>query len=216
MKIGVFDSGIGGESVLHAARKALFGHEFIFRRDTENLPYGTKTPEQLLELVSPIIQEMVDQGCQVIVIACNSATTTIISDLRKSFDIPFVGIEPMVKPAAKHTKTNVIAVCATPLTLASRRYAHLVEKYASRLTIIEPDCSQWAYMIEQNKVDHDIIKEQIIEVCQKGADVIVLGCTHYHWIEQDIKSITEGYGAIVIQPEEAVVRQLKRVIARLG
>ncbi len=123
MKIGVFDSGIGGESVLHAAKKALFGHEFIFRQDTKNLPYGTKTPEELLKLITPIIQEMVDEGCQVIVIACNSATTTIISDLRRIFEIPFVGIEPMVKPAAKYTKTNVIAVCATPLTLASKRYA---------------------------------------------------------------------------------------------
>lgn len=215
MKIGVFDSGIGGESVLHAAKKALFGHEFIFHQDRKNLPYGTKTPEELLGLITPIIQEMVDEGCQVIVIACNSATTTIISDLRKNFDIPFIGIEPMVKPAAKHTKTNVIAVCATPLTLASRRYAELVEKHASHLTILEPDCSQWAYMIENNKVDHSTIKQQITEVCEKGADVIVLGCTHYHWIEQEIKAIAVDYGALVIQPEAAVVRQLKRVIAQL-
>jgi glutamate racemase len=215
MKIGVFDSGIGGESVLHAAKKALFGHEFIFHQDRKNLPYGTKTPEELLGLITPIVQEMVDEGCQVIVIACNSATTTIISDLRQTFDIPFIGIEPMIKPAAKNTQTNVIAVCATPLTLASRRYAELVEKYASHLTIIEPDCSQWAYMIENNKVDHSTIKQQITEICEKGADVIVLGCTHYHWIEQEIKSIASDYGAKVIQPEEAVVQQLKRVIAQL-
>lgn len=216
MKIGVFDSGVGGRSVANAVKKAVPEHEILYIQDKKNVPYGTKTPEELLRLVTPLIQKMVDQDCGVVVMACNSATTTIISDLRRNFEIPFIGIEPMVKPAAKYTKSNTIAVCATPLTLSSRRYAELVKKYAAHLTILEPDCSSWAYMIERDQVDPEKIRNQIKEVCERGADVIVLGCTHYHWIEKNIKSVAREYGAMVIQPEEAVVRQLKRVIARLG
>lgn len=210
-KIGVFDSGVGGQSVVAAIKKAIPGAEVIFADDKENLPYGTKTPEQLLELVTPKLKKLEQQGCEAIVIACNSVTTTIISELRERINTPLVGMEPMVKPAAQQTKTGVIAVCATPATLASKRYAELKEQHAEGKTVLEPDCSGWAEMVENKQVDRSKIQSTTKDLCEQNADVIVLGCTHYHWIEDLIKE-TAGSRAQVIQPEEPVISQLKRVL----
>lgn len=214
-KIGVFDSGAGGKSVGFAIKEALPEYHVIYAEDKEHVPYGTKTPAEMLALVRPRIQWLIDQGCKVIVIACNSVTTTIIGYLRAEYKVPIIGIEPMIKTASERTKSKVIAVCATPATLNSKRYKQLLEKNAAHLTVLEPDCSQWAYMIEQNKIDDTTIRSAITEVCEKGADTIVLACTHYHWIERYIKQLAEKYGAEVIQPEEATIRQLKTVLAQL-
>ena len=212
-KIGVFDSGVGGQSVVNAIEKAMPDAEVIFADDKAHLPYGTKTPEQLHELVLPKLHGLQDQGCQAIVIACNSVTTTIIDRLRTAIDIPLVGMEPMIKPASNMTKTGVIAVCATPTTLASKRYKELKRQHAQNLTVLEPDCSQWASMIEDNKVDEDNIMKTTEGVCEQNADVIVLGCTHYHWIEELIQQ-TAGERAKVIQPIEPVIEQLQRVLSQ--
>lgn len=215
MKIGVFDSGVGGLSVGNAIQAALPQHEVMLREDKENLPYGTKTPAELYNLVRPIMQEMVVAGCDIIVIACNTVTTNIIEDLRQDVSIPLIGMEPMVKPAAEQTKSGVVTVCATPATLRSKRYAMLKERYAKGVQIIEPDCSKWAQMIEANQIDRQDITTNITLALEAGSDVIVLGCTHYHWIEELIKEIVAGRAA-VIQPEQPVVEQLKRVLGRLG
>lgn len=216
MKIGVFDSGVGGKSVANAIEEALPVHQVIYVEDAKNVPYGTKSPARLLELVVPLLQSMVNNGADVIVIACNTATTTIISELREIFSVPLIGIEPMLKPASQQTKSKIIAVCATPTTLASKRYEELLTLHAKHLQVIEPDCSDWAYMIEQNDIDVQRIHDQITLLCEEEADVIVLACTHYHWIEEDIKEIAAKYNVSVIQPEQAVVAQLKRVIGQLG
>lgn len=215
MKIGVFDSGVGGLSVAKAIENALPEHEVIFRDDHKHLPYGTKPPEELLGYVLPVLQAMAEEGCGVIVIACNTVTTTLITELRKKIDVPLVGIEPMVKPAAQQSKSGVIAVCATPTTLASPRYKQLKQEFASDIKVLEPDCSDWSAMIENNQINNQNIINEIESVCHAGADVIVLGCTHYHWIEDSIKTIANGR-AQVIQPEPAIVEQLKRVIAQLA
>jgi glutamate racemase len=215
MKIGVFDSGIGGLSVANAIRAELPELDVNFVNDTQNVPYGSKSPEQLFELVLPILKSMQADGCQVIVIACNTVTTTIIAKLREELSIPLVAVEPMVKPAAEMTQAKIIAVCATPTTLASPRYNELKRDYANGITVLEPDCSQWSAMIEGNDINQDAIAEQIESVCQQGADVIVLGCTHYHWIEDEIKQVADKYGAKVIQPEAALVAQLRKVLAQL-
>jgi len=212
MKIGVFDSGVGGLSVARAIEKALPEHETVFVNDAEHVPYGKRTPEEILGFVVPILQGLVDEGCNVIVIACNTVTTTLIGELRKQFSVPLVAVEPMVKPAAEQTKTRTIAVCATPTTLKSPRYAELKHLYASHVEVLEPDCSDWAEMIEHKTVDEHKIQKRIDEVLAKQADVIVLACTHYHWIEDLIRRMAAGR-AEVIQPEEAIVRQLKRIIA---
>lgn len=211
IKIGVFDSGVGGESVAEAIRHALPDAKILTKSDREHLPYGDKTPDQLLGFVTPILNDLAAQGCDIIVIACNTVTVTIINQLRERLSIPLIGIEPMVKPAAESTKTGVIAVCATPVTLASKRYAELKKQYASSVLVLEPDCSKWARMIENNELNQQLVEHQVDAMCEAGADVIVLGCTHYHWIEGIIKNAAANR-ALVMQPEAAIIRQLKKVL----
>jgi glutamate racemase len=213
ISIGVFDSGVGGLSVANAIQKALPDVKVILKEDSKNLPYGTKTPEQLLKLVEPILQQMISEGCQVIVVACNTVTTTIINELRHRISVPLIGMEPMVKPASEQTKTGIFAVFATPTTLASKRYAELKATYAQDKRVIEPDCSTWSYMIEHDEVDEDRIRRNVVLALDEGADIIVLGCTHYHWIETLIRSLAEGK-AQVLQPEQPVIAQLKKVLER--
>jgi glutamate racemase len=213
-KVGVFDSGIGGLSVARAIQKAFPGDTIMNVSDKEHMPYGDKSPQQVLGFVAPILERMAREGCDVIVIACNTVTTTLIDELRQHTQVPLVGIEPMVKPAAAKTASGTIAVCATPATLASNRYAWLKETFAKEVTVLEPDCSQWAYMVERNQVNESKLRVQITGLCDAGADVIVLGCTHYHWIEDIIRQIA-AKRAIVIQPEQPVIAQLRRVLERV-
>jgi glutamate racemase len=214
MKIGVFDSGVGGLSMANAVRAALPDADVVLKQDKEHVPYGLRQPAEILELVTPIFQELVDEGCQVIVVACNTVTTTLIKELRARFPLPLVGVEPMVKPAAALTKTGVIAVCATPTTLASPRYAELKAEFAGGITVLEPDCGDRPAMIEHKQIDEEHVAERIDAVLAKNADVIVLACTHYHWIEDEIKELARGK-ARVIQPEQSIIEQLKRVLAQL-
>lgn len=214
MRIGVFDSGIGGLSVVHAIHQAIPGLEVVFKNDPEHVPYGTRRPEEILEFVLPIFQQFVQEGCEAIVVACNTVSTTLIKDLRARFDLPLIAMEPMVKPAAALTKSGVIAVCATPATLASARYGWLKATYAQEVKVLEPDCSDWAAMIERSGIDEQKIAERISEVLGQGADVIVLGCTHYHWIEGTISRIAAGR-AHVIQPEQAIVKRVQAVLQSL-
>jgi glutamate racemase len=196
-KIGVFDSGVGGLSVANAIKKSLPDCKIILHEDRKNLPYGNKTPKQLLSFVVPILEDMQREGCQIIVIACNTVTTNIIKELRAKIKIPLLGIEPMVQTAAQKTESGVITVFATPTTLKSDRYAWLKKEYANGI-----------------KDRREIIRNTL-QSLDAGADVIVLGCTHYHWIEDIIKQIA-GDKADVLQPEQAIIRQLKKEIARLA
>jgi glutamate racemase len=131
VKIGVFDSGVGGLSVVNAIKKELPELEIDYKEDHQHVPYGTKTVEQIYDFIQPIFQGFVNDGCKVIVVACNTVTTNLISQLRTEFPVPMVGIEPMVKPAAANSKSGVIAVFATPRTLQSERYKWLKDEYAS-------------------------------------------------------------------------------------
>ncbi len=213
VRVGVFDSGIGGRSVANAIEKALPNIKVTFVNDREHVPYGSKTPEELYGLVLPILQKIAEDS-DVIVVACNTVSTTLIDQLRTALPVPLIAMEQMVKPAAEQTTSGVIAVCATPTTLASARYKQLKETYAQGIKVIEPDCKDWTSMIENNTVDQKQIRECIDEACKHGADVIVLGCTHYHWIE-DIITELAGSRALVIQPEQAVVKQVQKVISGL-
>lgn len=214
VKIGVFDSGVGGPSVVKAIQKKLPELEIIYKDDAKHVPYGSREIEEIHSFIKPIFQSFVNEGCQVIVIACNTVTTNLAEQLRAEFPIPMVGMEPMIKPAAAATKTNIVAVCATPRTLSSARYKWLKNQFAKGVKVLQPDCSDWALMIEDNRVDREKIAKRIEEVIEAGADQIVLGCTHYHWIEGLIKEIASGR-AEVIQPEGPVVKQLKRVLQQL-
>ena len=215
MKIGVFDSGVGGLSVVNAIKRALPELVIDYREDREHVPYGNKPMGEVYDYVLPILQAIVAGGARVIVIACNTVTTNLIEKLRKEVPVPLIGMEPMIKPAAAQTKTGVIAVCATPATLRSRRYAYLKDTFAADVRVLEPNCSDWAAMIEQSAVNKDVIADRLGAVLTEKADVIVLGCTHYHWIEQEIREIAAGK-ALVLQPETPVLTELKRVLAQLA
>lgn len=215
MTIGVFDSGIGGQSVVNAIKHELPDIKVIFKNDSTHVPYGTRTIDEIYMFCLPILQSLISEGCQVIVIACNTVSTNLIERLRRDLSVPLVAMEPMIKPAAEATKSKVIVCCATPLTLQSQRYKWLKEEFAKDVIVLEPDCSDWSQMIESDTVDRDKITAIIDEAIKVGADQLVLGCTHYHWIEELIREITDGR-ADVIQPEKPVIEQLKRVLAQLG
>jgi glutamate racemase len=211
--IGVFDSGVGGLRVANTIKEAFPDDHVIYVEDREHVPYGSKPKDQLRELVVPILKDLAAQ-CDVVVIACNTVSTVLIKELREILPVPLVGMEPMVKPASEQTKSRVIAVCATPATLGSDRYKWLKNTYAQGVTVLEPDCSDWALMVEHNQVERDKVKKTIDDVIAKKADVIVLGCTHYHWIENLVREDANG-NAVVIQPEGPVMEQLKKVLATL-
>lgn len=211
MKLGIFDSGIGGEAVA-AALKAAFPKALILTvNDKENVPYGDKPPQEIIRLTDAAIQPLLQSQCDIIILACNTATAIAIHSLRRRYpEQKFIGIEPMVKTAASLTNSNIIVTCATPVTLASDRYRQLVASYAQHLTIIEPDCSKWAYMIEHNQINQQHIKDVITTVCSQGADVIILGCTHYHWIK-DLIQKTVPPSVHVIEPSEAIAAQVRHL-----
>lgn len=213
MKLGVFDSGIGGEAVAAALQKTFPDAEIITVNDHKNVPYGEKNKGQVVVLTDRAIQPLLKAQCDVIILACNTATALAIEVLRRDYpDQKFIGIEPMIKTAAATTKTGTVAVCATRATLDSQRYAELVERYGKHLKLIEPDCSQWAYWIEHNQLNHEHVKQIVDYVCSMGADVIVLGCTHYHWIKDDIIALARDR-ATVLEPSEAIGRRVSALLA---
>jgi glutamate racemase len=213
MKLGVFDSGIGGEAVAQTLQITFPEAAMVVVNDKANVPYGSKTADEVIRLTDASIQPLLDVSCDVIVLACNTATALAIEPLRTKYPTQkFIGIEPMIKTASTLTKTTTIAICATPATLSSNRYHELVKKYGQNLNIIEPDCSTWAYMIENNTINHAVIAQVIANICDQGADVIVLGCTHYHWIKDDIIALTKNR-AIVIEPSDAIGRRVQQLLA---
>jgi glutamate racemase len=212
MKLGIFDSGIGGEAVATSLRSAFPAAEIVTVNDREHLPYGDRTAEDITALTDAAIQPLLAGNCDVIIIACNSATAAAIETLRARYpEQRFVGLEPMIKPAAAMTKTGTIAVCATPATLGSDHYAHLKQTYGSDVTIVEPDCSTWARMIEDNEVNESHIEETVKTVCSAGADVIVLACTHYHWIQEVVERAAAGHAA-VIEPSAAIADRVSSLL----
>ena len=213
MHIGIFDSGIGGEVIALALQQTFPTARIETVSDKDNVPYGDKTPDDVIRLTDSAIQPLLKRACDVIVIACNTATTLALPSLRERYPSQlFVGIEPMIKPAALLTKTGVIAVCATPATLASGPYRQNVNKYASNLTVIEPDCREWAFLIENNQINRSHIEKIVTKAKTARADVIVLGCTHYHWIKQEIADIA-GDNIRILEPSEAIGRRVAQLLS---
>lgn len=213
MKIGIFDSGIGGEAVAAALRSGFPEAKIDTINDRANVPYGEKSDTEIRTLTEQAIKPFLEKKYDIIVIACNTATAISIEYLREKYSKQkFIGIEPMIKTAAKTTKTGVITVCATEATLNSERYKKLVDEHAKHLTLIEPDCSNWAFMIEHSEINELTIENTINEACEKGSDVIVLGCTHYHWIKDLVVKIADGR-ASVLEPSDAIVRRVKQLLS---
>ena len=212
MKIGVFDSGIGGKSVAEVIERSLPAAEVIYVCDSMHVPYSDRPQAEIIELTDRAIQPLLEADCDIIVIACNTATAAAIEFLRSKYPKDkFIGLEPMVKPAAERTKSGKIVVCATPYTLSSERYQRLKQTYATDVLVYEPDCSRWAQLIEEDAISATEIEQALAGPLEEGADVIALACTHYHWIKAKIQQLA-GERAAVIDPSEAVVARIRNLI----
>jgi glutamate racemase len=213
MRVGVFDSRIGGKAVAEKLSVLLPGAEILSVNDHDNMPYGSKSAEDIILLTKKAITPLLEQYCDAIVIACNTATTVAIASLRSTYpEVNFIGLEPMVKPAARLTKTGIIAVLATPGTLASDRYKELKQTWAKDVTVIEPDCKDWARLIEDDS-SAEIDVETVVNSLKKNeVDIIVLGCTHYHLIKGRVMDAA-GPGITVLEPTDAIASRIKSLVS---
>lgn len=208
VKIGVFDSGKGGEAVADELRQLLPHAEVIFIDDRDHVPYGGRSRHEVITLTRAAIQPLLAADCDAIVVACNTATTNAIQVLRaENPHQKFVGIEPMIKPAAALTKTKKIAVLATPATLKSARYAALKEEWTAGITVFEPDCTDWAALIEARRTAEIPLEQTIGPLLAEGVDVVVLGCTHFHWLKASIEAMA-GPEVTVLEPSQAIKNRL--------
>lgn len=212
MRIGVFDSGIGGEAVAARLAVAFPSAEIVTVNDKKHVPYGGRPQEEIRRLTHDALQPLLHETYDCIILACNTATAASIEWLRETYpEQLFVGLEPMVKPAAGLTKSGVIAVCATPSTLKSERYNLLKRRYLDTTICLEPNCRQWASMIEHSRLDTATVRAEIVDVLDQGADVIVLACTHYHWIRDLIEEIADKR-ARIIDPSDAIIRRISMLL----
>lgn len=213
--IGVFDSGLGGLSVLAAIARALPGADLAYLADTAHVPYGEKHDEFIRGRVLAIGRHLVEAGCQMLVVACNTATAHAVTDLRQAHPgIPVVGVEPGVKPAAQATRSGHIAVLATDATARSERLKRLIQTHAAHVTVHVQPCPGWATRVETLKLDGPELAADIIAKVQPlldaNVDRIVLGCTHYAFLAPILEPVVAGRAELV-DVAEAVARQVVRL-----
>ncbi len=181
--IGVFDSGVGGLSVVREIRRALPGENVLYLADTAHYPYGDRPPEEVRARALALGRHLESTGAKLIVVACNTATGVALEDLRQVVSVPVVGLEPAVKTAAALTRNGRIAVMATSNTLASDRFARLVRDHAPGRTVIPQPCPGLADLIEAASLDGPLVEERVARFArplkEAGVDTVVLGCTHY-------------------------------------
>ena len=216
--IGVFDSGVGGLSVLRAARTELPQENFIYFADSGYAPYGDKSDAYVTERSERIGAWFVAQGAKAIVVACNTATAIAVQTLRRNFAIPIVGVEPGLKPALTMTRTGKIGVLATAATLASQRYRNLlarVQRDAPAVEFIEQVGAGWVELVERGELTSPHTQRTIANVVEplvaRGCDTLVLGCTHYPFLAPAIQIAASN--ATIIDTAPAIARELARRIA---
>ncbi len=212
--IGIFDSGVGGLSVWKEVIKILPGHQFLYFSDNAYSPYGPRPEQEIIERSRVISEFLIQKGAKIIVIACNTATAAAINSLRKEFPIPFVGMEPAVKPAAALTKTGVIGVLATKGTLGGSLYNNTLHTFASNVDVVEIVGKGLVPLVESGNLEGEavqqLLKKYIGYMIKKNADYIVLGCTHYPFLKKSIEKIV-GENVTIIDPAPAVARQLYKI-----
>jgi glutamate racemase len=216
LPIGVFDSGIGGISVLRAIREQMPEEPAIYFGDQGHVPYGSRSMEQIQHFSEAITCFLLAQGAKIIVVACNTASAAALKYLRDKFpDIPFVGMEPAIKPAAEHTQTGRVGVLATPATFQGPLYASVVERFANGVEVLQDTCPGLVQQIEQGNLDgketRRILEEALLPMLEKNIDTVVLGCTHYPFVIPVIQQIV-GESVRVIDPAPAVAKQVRRVL----
>ena len=213
--IGIFDSGIGGTSIWKEIHRLLPSENTIYLADSANAPYGTKGKETIINLSIKNTNYLISNHCKLIVVACNTATTNAISVLRKKYDIPFIGIEPAIKPAALNSKTKAIGILATKGTLASELFNNTASLYGSGLEVIEQVGEGLVELIEMGKVDSIelkvLLKSYIKPMLDADIDYLVLGCSHYPYLMPLLVELLPNHVKI-IDSGEAVARQTKHIL----
>ncbi|MCE2772984.1 MAG: glutamate racemase [Bacteroidetes bacterium] len=218
--IGVFDSGVGGVTVANAIRSELPLCNIIYVADSAHLPYGDKSLEDIKEYSEGITSFLIDQGCKIIVIACNTASAAALKYLRERFPyIRFIGMEPAVKPAAEQTKSGVVGVIATTATFQGELFASVVERFASGVEVIRQPCPGLVQQIEAGQQNapktEDMLRQWVTPMKEKGIDALVLGCTHYPFVKPVLEKIL-GPDVRIIDPAPAIARQVSRVAQEIN
>ncbi len=215
--IGIFDSGVGGTSIWKEIQKMLPNENTIYLADSKNAPYGEKTPEQILQLSIKNTELLLDKGCKIIVVACNTATTNAIDQLREEYQVPIIGIEPAIKPAALQSSSKTVGILATKGTLSSRLFHSTSENHAKGIKIIEREGAGLVPLIEQGKIASEEIRNllqiYLKPMLDEGIDYLVLGCTHYPYLMPILKELLP-VNVQIIDSGEAVARQTKAILLK--
>ena len=216
--IGFFDSGVGGISVLNESLIVLPNEDFVYFGDSINAPYGTKDVNEVKKLTFNAIDFLLNKGVKAIVIACNTATSAAIDALRVNYkDIPIIGIEPALKPAVKISMGKSIIIMATPMTLAEKKFSNLMQKCNKEVDIISLPCAGLVELIENGIIEGDQInsylKEKLKEYMHLDIASIVLGCTHYPFIKNELIKVV-GENTVIIDGSVGTVNQLKRELTK--
>ena len=236
--VGFFDSGLGGLCILDAFRRTCPGVSTVYLADSSHCPYGNRPPAEIVELALANTRRLVGLGCGMIVVACNTATAAAIDTLRKTFpDIPFVGLEPAIKPAALHSKSGVVGVLATAGTFNGRLYRETSARVAKNVTVLATVADEFVTLVEncprlataatdgdanaENCADcprstrcRETVRRRIEPLLNAGADHLVLGCTHFPHLKPLIEEVAAGR-ATAVDPSEAVAQQAKRLLAQI-
>jgi glutamate racemase len=217
LPIGIFDSGIGGTSIWKEIKTLLPNENTIYLADSKNAPYGVKSRQDIIDLSIKNTDFLINQKCKLIVVACNTATTNAIKILRTSYTIPFIGIEPAIKPAALKTKTNTIGILATKGTLTSKLFEKTSNSLGKAIIIKETIGDNLVELIEEGKIDskemYNLLSKYLIPMLNEGVDCLVLGCTHYPYLIPKIREIV-GNKIEIIDSGQAVARQTKAILQK--
>lgn len=211
--IGIFDSGIGGLSVLKEIRKQLPDENYVYIADSAFTPYGDRSEQEIIQRCLQLVETLINHGATIIVVACNTATAIAVNRLREVFSLPIVAMEPAVKPAVENSRKGKVGILATTMTLSSHRYAHLLERFASGTEVIEQACPGLVEKVEAMQLDSEstikLLNQYLDPLLNKNVDAVVLGCTHYPFLRKQIEKIT-GSEIRVIDTAAAVTRELVR------
>jgi glutamate racemase len=217
--IGVFDSGVGGLSVLREIVRQLPHQDVVYFADSDHVPYGERSVQQIQAFSREITTFLLDQRAAVVVVACNTASATALYYLREQFDLPIVGMEPAVKPAVEQTRSLHVGVIATRATFQGELFARLVERFARDTVVHTQVCPGLVQRVEAGRLDDPeteaLLREYLAPMLEAGIDSLVLGCTHYPFLRPTIERVV-GPDVTVIDPAPAVARQTVRVLARQG
>lgn len=216
MRVGFFDSGVGGTCILEEFRRLCPDEELIYLADSANCPYGNRSVEEIRRLSEKCVKRLLRWRCRLIVVACNTATAAAIGYLRERYPhIPFVGIEPALKPAAQGSVSGVVGVLATRATLNGGHYRSTMEKFAKNVKVVAAVADEFVKAVEAAELEGPRVERMVCRrvepLLAAGADRIVLGCTHFPHLKKVIEKVCAGR-AEVVDPSAAVARQAARLV----